>query len=267
MKLHLRHVLFLCIHLLSGCGTMQGGIRWGEDATLEPDWAKIGESARDAATSPLVFIPAAAALLLQIGNADTRLSNWAMEHTPIAGSNDRAEDLSKTLGRVSDAAFYLSVLMTPSGDEPLPWAVSKTKGAIVQGSAVYLNREVVALLKNAAGRERPDESDDKGFPSSMASGSAVSTALASRNINTMNIPSEAKTPMNLALHALTLVVGWERIEARAHYPSDVLAGIALGYFMGYFINDAFMGLDLALNGMPIANYRGKELFVGYSWRF
>jgi len=75
--------------LLAGCSTMSNGRRWGEDVTLTPGWKKIGESACNAATSPLVFIPAVAALLLQIDDADERLSDWTSEHTPIAGSNNR----------------------------------------------------------------------------------------------------------------------------------------------------------------------------------
>jgi hypothetical protein len=35
-------------------------------------------------------------------------------------------------------------------------------------------------------------------------------------------------------------VAWARVEAGGHYPSDVLAGAALGHFISAFIYDAFM---------------------------
>ena len=37
-------------------------------------------------------------------------------------------------------------------------------------------------------------------------------------------------------------VAWARVEARKHYPSDVLAGAALGHFLTAFIHDAFLNL-------------------------
>jgi hypothetical protein len=48
---------------------------------------------------------------------------------------------------------------------------------------------------------------------------------------------------------------WSRLEARAHYPSDVLAGVALGYYISAFIHDSFMGLgsDVAVQVQPSAD--------------
>jgi membrane-associated phospholipid phosphatase len=37
-------------------------------------------------------------------------------------------------------------------------------------------------------------------------------------------------------------VAWARVEARVHYPSDVLFGAALGHFLAAFIHDAFLNL-------------------------
>ena len=37
-------------------------------------------------------------------------------------------------------------------------------------------------------------------------------------------------------------VGWARVEGEKHFPSDVLAGAALGYFLNAFVHDAFLGL-------------------------
>ena len=38
------------------------------------------------------------------------------------------------------------------------------------------------------------------------------------------------------------VVERARVEAQRHYPSDVLAGTALGHFLTAFIHDAFLNL-------------------------
>lgn len=259
-------ILCICM-LLSACSTMDNGRRWGEDATFTPGWKTVGESACNAVTSPMVFVPAVAAALLQIGNADQRLSDWAVKHTPIAGSSTRAESLSMNLAKVSDGALYVSILTTPGGNDPGSWAASKAKGAAVQGSVIFLDHEIVSLLQKSTGRERPNKSNNESFPSATASGSAIHTALASRNIDAMNIPDRAKTSVNLALHALTFLVAWERVEAEAHYPSDALVGVSLAYFTGYFINDAFMGIDLHLHGTPEVRLNGRDTYVGFCWRF
>ena len=49
--------------------------------------------------------------------------------------------------------------------------------------------------------------------------------------------------MDVGLITLTIGTSWARIEAGWHYPSDTLFSIALGNFIGSFINDAFLGLD------------------------
>jgi len=202
---------------------MENGRRWGEDVSLMPGWEKVGESAFDALTSPLVFIPATSALLLQIGDADGRLSDWASDHTPIAGSNDRAKQLSSDFHSSSSYAFYLSILATPSGNDPTTWVTSKMKGAAVQGGATLLGHTLMNEMKETTGRERPDNSDDLSFPSTMSFGSAVFAGFASKNIHAMNVPSPAKTGMNVVVHTLPYAVAWERVEAKEHYPSDVLA--------------------------------------------
>jgi hypothetical protein len=40
---------------------------------------------------------------------------------------------------------------------------------------------------------------------------------------------------------------WARIEAGAHYPTDVLAGAALGNFVSLFVHDAFLGGDCSVS--------------------
>ena len=141
------------------------------------------------------------------------------------------------------------------------------KGAAVQGGATLLGHTLMNEMKETTGRERPDNSDDLSFPSTMSFGSAVFAGFASKNIHAMNVPSPAKTGMNVVVHTLPYAVAWERVEAKEHYPSDVLAGIAFGYFTSFFFNDLFMGIDEKMNGKPEVSYNGKELFIGYCLRF
>jgi len=89
--------LVLSVGLLAGCGTLPNGRRWGQDATFFPGWQLFGMAARDAAFSYETWVPAAAALLLQIDDWDEEISEWAVDNTPIFGSPQDAEDASDYL--------------------------------------------------------------------------------------------------------------------------------------------------------------------------
>jgi membrane-associated phospholipid phosphatase len=252
---------------LQGCGTMPDGGRWGADATWRPGWDRTKNSFVDAMTSPMVVVPAAAALLVRIDHADERISDWAVRHTPTAGSTQQAERLSSDLRRVMLYSFYLSALAAPSGDDPEDWCLAKAQGLMVQGSAAALNNELVFALKDATDRERPNRLDQQSFPSGHASNSAMFAILASRNVHSMDLPSPVATSLDIALYTTMAGVAWERVESGYHYPSDVLAGIAMASFMGRFINDTFMGMGDASGPMPVAGYSSDGYFIGVSWRF
>jgi len=251
---------------VQGCTTMADNRRWGEDVTLRPGSETISRSFSNAISSPYVLIPGAGALILQVGGMDKRLSRWASRHTPTTGSTGQAERLSSNLRSVSSASFLMSMLMTPSGEDPEGWLISKAKGVAVQGGAAGLNNEIITVLKRTSGRTRPNNMDDRSFPSGHATNSALFTSLAARNVQVMNIPSSAKTSLDIMLHAVMFAVAWERVEAGVHYPSDVLAGIALGYFIGPFINDSFMGLT-EQQCKPVVRTTPDGFFIGLQKKF
>jgi membrane-associated phospholipid phosphatase len=66
---------------------------------------------------------------------------------------------------------------------------------------------------------------------------------------------------------LTFGTAWARVEAGAHYPSDVLVGMSIGNFFGLMFSDAFLNdglrerLALAFDPLP----GGGE--VAWTWRF
>jgi membrane-associated phospholipid phosphatase len=119
----------------------------------------------------------------------------------------------------------------------------KTKGFSVEGGAGAVTLGTVEALKQTVHRTRPDGSDRQSFPSAHAAGSAFFTTEAMRNIEALQWSSGATTASQIGLGALTLATSWARVEANQHYPSDVLAGMAIGHFFGAFLTDAFLGLD------------------------
>ena len=64
-----------------------------------------------------------------------------------------------------------------------------------------------------------------------------------RQLQVIPLSKGTRRALDAGLLTLTIGTSWARIEAGAHYPSDTLFGMALGNFIGAFINDAFMGVD------------------------
>jgi membrane-associated phospholipid phosphatase len=269
--------------LLTGCGTLPNGRRWGQDATLSPGWQRVGTAARDAALSPQVWVPAVGACVFligdQIGHIDQKLSNWAVEHTPVFRSQEGAAQASDYLQNAARAAGVLTALATPSGPAPeawkegkaaeeWEWLVAKGKGMVgVEGGAVLGTFLTTYALKETIHRSRPDTSDPseatKSFPSGHASHTAVWAMLASRNVATLPWPEESRTALQAGLTVLTLGAAWARVEAKQHFPSDVLFGAALGNFFGAFINEAFLGLDGGVTIQP--SREGVVLGLHWPW--
>jgi membrane-associated phospholipid phosphatase len=243
----LRRLAFAALLLagisFTGCGVMSSGRGWGQDATLTPGWERLGRAAVNAAKSPATWAPAAGALALQIGDADHKISAWASKNTPIFGSQRNAQKWGDFLLESSGTVWALSALATPSGDSEMDWAVNKAKGFGVQLAAGIVTRETVGYLKTATDRTRPNGNDQVSFPSAHAAGSAVYATLAARNISALEWSPFATTASRIGLGAIAAATAWSRVEGNFHYPSDVLAGAAIGHFFGAFITDAFLGRD------------------------
>ncbi|WP_129782593.1 phosphatase PAP2 family protein [Peristeroidobacter soli] len=238
-----RSAIVLCALLLSGCATLPDGKGWGEQATVAPGWERVRESAVNAAKDPWTWGPLLGAAAFQIDDFDRRTSDWARDHTPVFGSQHSAEQWSDDLRSASSIANYITILATPSGDEPGEWLLNKLKGTLVNVAAVSATGQITNFMKDAAGRERPNGADDKSFPSGHTSSSAVHTRLASRQLESIDMSDGTRTALDVGLHALTIGTSWARIEAGWHYPSDTLFSMALGNFIASFVNDTFMGLS------------------------
>ena len=227
---------------LPGCATLPNGRNWGEDATVQPGWQRVGHAALAAVEAPGFWLPLAGAAALQIDNWDHRVSSWARRETPVFGSQQNATEWSDRLRSASGYAYVATVAVTPGGEAPGAWLLDKAQGLVVGAAAILVTDEESALLKRASARERPNGQDDESMPSSHASRSAVLTELGRRNMQWVDVSEAARGVIDGGLTALTLATGWARVEAGFHHPSDVLVGMAIGDFNGAFFNDAFMGL-------------------------
>lgn len=236
-----RLLVGLCAGLLPGCAALpEGQPHWGSEATASPGWGRVGASARAAAADPRVWLPLLGAAALQVDDWDARASDWAREHTPVFGSTGNARRRSDDLRDAADYAWYAAALAARSGDAPGAWLANKGRGLLVDAAAVTLSGATTAALKSGTDRLRPDGSDRRSFPSGHASGAAVRAALASRHLEHAPLAPAARPALDLGLDAVAAGTAWARVEAGVHYPADALFGMALGRFVGLWLNDAFL---------------------------
>jgi len=241
-------VLLLAAATLAACATLPDGRSWGEDATIAPGWQRVRDAATGALESPRFWGPLLGAAVFQVDGWDRKVSNWARVHAPLFGSERDAVDWSDRLRTVSGYVYVASVLATPSGDDPQQWVLDKLRGAAVGLAAIGATDEESWLLKNAAGRERPNGLDTQSMPSSHTSRSAVLTELAARNVQSLDVTPATRRVIDFGLDVLTYGTAWARVESGYHFPSDTLVGMSLGNFNGAFFNDAFLGLGAASRG-------------------
>jgi len=242
------------------------GKRWGEDATLFPGWDKMGKAAYNSVVSPFTWVPVAGAAIVQIDNWDRKISKWASDKTPIFGSQENANNWSNYLLYTSGALYATTALLTPSGDMKGEWITDKMKGFIVGGAAIGLSEGTVGILQPALNRERPDGSG-QSFPSGHATAVASLSTLAAKNIGTMQLEKSAEIASDSALILITAGTAWARVEAKRHYPGDILAGIAIGHFISAFVNDAFLNLENSRAVVPDAEISKNGFLLSVKGNF
>jgi len=229
---------------LAGCATLPDGSRWGEHSGFEVGWERTEQAAVRAARNPWVWAPLAGAAVMQIDNWDHRVSNWAIDNTPIFGSVTSAHDWSNYLEATAGVAYVSSVMATPSGESGPEWWDAKLHGGMVGLGAIVATGATTEGLKALTGRERPNGGQNS-FPSGHTSFAAVTDTLTARDLESIPMSDGARTASVIGLDALTFATGWARVEAGAHYPSDVLVGMSIGNFFGQMFTDAFLGDDLS----------------------
>jgi len=259
-------VMIFIISILCGCSTLPNGKGWGADATMLPGWDKMGKAAYNAAVSPFTWLPVAGAAILQIDNWDHKISRWASDKTPIFGSQINANNWSNYLLYSSGALYGTTALLTPSGDQAGEWLTDKIKGFIVGGAAIGLSEGIVGILQPALDRGRPDGSQ-QSFPSGHATAAASFSTLAAKNIAVMHLPRSAEIASDSGLVLITASTAWARVEAKKHYPADILAGMAIGHFISSFLNDAFLGLDNSHGIVPDAEISKNGMILSVKGNF
>ncbi len=255
--------LLLC---LGSCGTLPNGRRWGQDATLLPGRARLGRALKRAVVDPLTWVPAGLGAVLAAGDLDRDISRWARRETPLYGKPRRAADRSDDFSAILYGASIVTAVLTPSGEGAGAWAGSKAKGLAVVLAADELAGMATSNLKDVSNRRRPNDRDDRSFPSGHSTGAFASANLAAQHLRSIEMGSGWRKAGTAGLYTLATGTAWARVEAGEHFPSDVFFGAAIGNLVTDFIYDAFLGLD-SHDGpdLGVGVGSGDELLLSLGW--
>jgi hypothetical protein len=200
-------------------------------------WHQVKQAAVKSAKDPIVWAPAAAALAFSFDDHDENFVESVSEDNPIFDSQEDARDVSDDLESLAPLFWLGTTLGTPTGTDGKYDKRLKLKELRLGAGGVIATSAVTDFFKHTADRERPDELNDESFPSRHASSVAVYSTLTMRYVDYYNLPKWGRKLSNGALIAIPYITGYARVEANRHFPSDVLAGIALGNFFGMLVNN------------------------------
>lgn len=147
-----------------------------------------------------------------------------------------------TLRPIPALITALSLLAAPpltAGEQTDSAAVAPRRVIVwhdVTGAAIGagLTVGITEALKHGVTEWRPDRSDDRSFPSRHASWAYAGAAILSVEL------SDRFVYTSLLAQTAANAVGMQRVISRRHYPSDVLAGAAVGLLSvraGYWLSD------------------------------
>lgn len=137
---------------------------------------------------------------------------------------DFLDHLSNGLKHTADTktSFFVPIALYAIGDE------KEGQTAKLAMTGVLLTMTTVFSLKSIVGRERPADHYEK-WDSSFPSGH---TAFA---FSTSIIYGDSYPRLMIPLLIYSSMVGFSRIYLNDHYPTDVLAGMAVGTGIGYAV--------------------------------
>lgn len=256
--------LLLASLIVSGCAATSRPTL-GNSMTFTPGWSRLGQSSARAIRDPNVWAPLLAAIGLQLGDLDEQISDQLREDTPLFGSTASALDASDDLRSLSEIAYLSTALLAPGPDTGVDWLVTKSK---LLGSEWLMSEtlgNVTTSIQSYTGREKPNQKNDNSLPSYHVTTATFNSRLADLNTGYLPLTDGSRQTLSYGYDAIAGLTAWARVEAGEHYPSDVLVGWSLGYFMGYLAED-FIASDqaqLRLSPDLTRDYAGIQLMLEF----
>ena len=214
---------------------------------------------------PNVWAPLLTATLLQIDDLDHEISDRLREDTPLFGSAQNAADLSDNFRDLTEVGYISTALMVPGPETTGAWISNKVVLVGTESLVVSMGQMVSGEVKSTTGRERPNKTNNRSFASGHTSTATMQAQMANLNVDHLQIEATTKRGLNFGFNSVAALTGWARVEAGEHYPSDVLAGWALGYLMSNFGKEIIKPDRLRIMVRPRANpdAGGIELIIKF----
>jgi hypothetical protein len=231
----------LCLMAFCCCATTGGKDQGHALLNWWPSAGQWGDAAGGAIKHPGTWSPAIGAILIAVGNWDGDISDWATKEKPIFGSYQTAQDASDILCTSAHMGMVTTAWLVPAEDRP--WLASTAWRIAWEHLGVMVASYATDPIKKWTARDRPN-GGPRSFPSWHATRAAAYAGMGYRNLNLIDMRPVYRHSAQLALATLAAGTAWARVEAGQHYPTDVLAGAALGNFIAILIHDAFLNRNL-----------------------
>ncbi|MCK6445222.1 MAG: phosphatase PAP2 family protein [Planctomycetes bacterium] len=185
-------------------------------------------------TAPERVIPEAAAagatLLLLASDELGLVDDEALDHESSTGDTSSSDEYRDGLRWTALGWSAVSLLR---GDQARALEVGLETWAI--------NTLATRGLKELAGRERPNGSNDSSFPSGHSSSAFSAATFLARSVDDAFEGPWGK--LGYLAFVPAVHVAEQRVSSHVHYPSDVVAGALLGFFVANTIYDAHYGAE------------------------
>lgn len=228
---------------------------------------RLQRAVYSAAVTPNTWVPALGAGITYGAGWDKPISDWASTEFPLYGSQADAKEASDTLLHLSEAGFYLtSSAAIIHGSEKLS-SVGATVLLATEIGAMSVVQGTTDYLKGSVQRERPFGNNYRSFPSWHASSSYAFNTFSKRNLDYLPLSPARRKVTYYGLTALSIGTAWGRVEAKAHYPSDVLMGAAIANFVTHLFYNLFVSEDAGYDIRIEVDPAGRSTGVGISIPF
>lgn len=231
-------VFFLFMASVSGCHSVTSPY---QPLIGRVNSETLWRSACGAFWDPQTILPLTGAILFSLDDFDERGAQWATKHRPLFKTRERANRASDDHLAVLVGEAMVTALVRPADATEEAWSRQKARHLAAEGFAVGTTYAAIQGLKEGIGRTGPDGWKDTAMPSGHSSGAFLFSTLSNRNLDALCQNRSLRVPLQVSNIALAASVGWARVEGGHHFPSDVLAGAALGHFMAAFMHDVFLG--------------------------
>ena len=239
-------IIIMTLIFLSSCSLIKKKGTWGKDALWPLKGSRISEAFKKNITSAHVWAPAVAAGTIHWAGWDGKISDWAYDNNVLFDNHTDSSSWSDTMNNILKYEMWIAPLLTPSQDEESSlkaWAWRKGKGYVAIGLATRtadLSHDVISKYSK---RLRPNRENNLSFPSGHATQAGARNMMISKNLDAIDMNKYLRTGLKTINTGLAGTVLLARIEAKRHYPSDVLMGYSLGSFFSGFVYDSLMNYD------------------------